>query len=281
MIVFPDKTTRLIKNSRPREEWSYEVRNTEVHVSLVDHVFDIGAARHRLHIESRVARFDVDAESVTPAVVLGPVHYADRDRYELTVLAPRVRCTATFHLEGQAPIALTGGGGIALHSVSTLPDWDQALNVTRLHTFDRPVESSYLSFSVPGRRSGQSVGWLLTMSEGGPIDVARTVDHQYSDLVKDRENPGYMSPRRVHVTGRDARAVDATHSLALVGRFDILGWINTALGRFVARRFFHPVQYLFDTDYELHVGSGTDRTTVSGRGFGLLWILRQSREESF
>jgi hypothetical protein len=83
------------------------------------------------------------------------------------------------------------------------------------------------------------------------------------------------------VTGRGARAVEATASLALVGRFDILGWINTAIGRFFARRFFHPVQYLFDADQELHLGTGTDRMSVSGQGVGLLWILNQPRGGSF
>lgn len=275
MLVFPDKTTRLIKNSRPRGEWTYEVRNTDVHVSLVGHVFDIGATRHRLHIESRTAQFDVDAESVSPGVILGPVRYSDRDRYELTVLAPRVRCTATIRLEGQAPITLTDGGGIALHSASTLPSHDQALSVMRLHTFDRPVQASLLSFSAPGDRGGQSVDWLLTMSEGRPIDVTPMVARQDTDLVKERDEPGYTSPRRVNMTARGAQAVDATVSLALVGRFDVLGWINTALGRFLARRVFHPVQYLFDANYELHLGAEADQVTVSGQGFGLLWILNQ------
>jgi hypothetical protein len=281
LIVFPDKTTRLIKNSRPRDEWTYEVQNTDVRVSLARHVLDIGATRHTLHIESRVEQIDVAAQSVTPGVILEPVRYADRDRYELTVLAPRVRCTATIRLEGQAPITLTDGGGIVLHSVSTLPEYDQALNVMRLHTFDRPVQSSLLSFSVPGSRSGQSMGWLLTMPEGGPIDIAEAIDRRYGDLVKERESPGYTSPRRVQVTGRGARAVEATASLALVGRFDILGWINTAIGRFFARRFFHPVQYLFDANYDLQLGTGTDRMAASGQGFGLLWILNQPREASF
>ncbi len=275
MIVFPDRTTRLIKNSRPRDEWTYEVRNTDIHVNVVAHVFDIGATTHRLHIEGRDAQFDVDAQSVWPGVILEPVQYADRDRYELTVLAPRVRCTATIRLEGQAPITLTGGGGIALHSASTLPDYAQALSVMRLHAFDRSVQSSLLSFSVPGSRSGQSVGWLLTMAEGKPIDVARTVDREDGDLVKEREDPGYSSPRRVHVTGQGAQAFDATLSLDLVARFDAIGWINTAIGRFFARRRFHPVQYLFDTNYVLHLGTGSDRMTVSGQGFGLFWILNQ------
>ena len=282
MIVFPDKTTRLIKNSRPRAEWRYEERGTDVRVSLVHHVLDIGATRHRLHIESEHAeRFDVDAEAIAPAVQLGPIRYGTRDRYELSVLAPRVRATATLQVDGRPPVNLTDGGGIVLHSDSTLADYDQALNVVRLHTFDRPVETSLLAFSPPGGTAPGSIGWLLSLGEGQPLEVAQTVERRFGGLVKEREEPGYRSPRTVQVTTRAPAPVDVAMTLAPLGRFDIIDWINSALGRFVARRLFHPVQYLFDVDYELHAGPDGRRVTASGKGFGLLWILNQPGGASF
>ena len=281
MIVFPDKTTRLIKNSRPRAEWKYEERGTDVRVSLVHHVLDIGATRHRLHIESEHAeRFNVEADAIAPAVRLGPVRYGTRDRYELTVLAPRVRAAATLQVDGQPPVTLTGGGGIVLHSDSTLADYDQALNVMRLHTFDRPVETSLLAFAPPGGTASQSVGWLLSLGEGQPLEVAQTVERRFGGLVKEREDPGYWSPRTVQLTTRAPAPLNLGMTLVPVGRFDIIDWMNTALGRFVARRLFHPVQYLFDVDYELHAGPVGQRL-ASGKGFGLLWILNQPRGATF
>ncbi len=278
LIVFPDKTTRLIKNSRPRGEWQQQVSGADVRLTLVRHVFEFNAARHRIHIEgdSQPAAFDVDAEAISPAVSLGTVRYpGGRDWYEMAILAPRVRATATLRLDGRPPVTLGGGGGIVLHSTATLADYNQALSVFRLHTFDKPVETSLISFLAPDGRNGTPVGWLLLMRDGQPPEIRRAADRQYSEFVKEREDPGYTSPRRVQIRGT---GVDTTVGLSLFARLDIVGWINSALGRFVARRFFHPVQYLFDGRYELRVGSDAP---VAGTGFGLLWILNQPKTPSW
>ena len=279
LVVFPDHTTRLIKNSRPSGEWHFDVRGNDVRLSLVRHVLDVGPSEYRVHVESEGGpRFDVTARAVVPAVRLGPVRYAGKDRYDLVVLAPRVQCTATLEADGKTA-ALTDGGGIVLHSDSTLADYDQALNVMRLHTFDRPLQSSLLSF-VPPERGAAPVSWLLLMRDNQPPEVVPMPGRRFRDLVKEPEDPGYASPRRVEIASGD-RLVDARVSLSLIGRFDIINWINTAFARFIARRFYHPVQYLFDASYDLNVGSGTSRTAVSGKGFGLLWILNQPKDSGF
>jgi hypothetical protein len=282
LVVLPDHTTRLVKNSRPNGEWRSEVSGNDVRLSLVRHVLNIGPVEHRVHVDSDgvPARFDVVARAIVPAVRLGSVHYSGSDRYDLLVLAPRVQCTATLEIDGGPPLTLTGGGGIVLHSDSTLADYDQALSVMRLHTFDRPLQSSLLSF-VPPERGAAPMSWLLLMRDNQPPEVVAMPGRAFGDLVKEREDPGYTSPRRLEIAAAGDDPVAARVSLSLVGRFDIISWINTAIGRFLARRFYHPVQYLFDASYELHAGSGASQTSVSGKGFGLLWILNQPKGSGF
>jgi hypothetical protein len=154
------------------------------------------------------------------------------------------------------------------------------LNVMRLHTFDRPLQSSLLSFVPPGRTT-VPMAWLLLMRDGQPPDVTAMPRREFADLSKEQEDPGYTSPRRVQFTAAGAFQVDGQTSLSLIGRFDMVSWINTAIGRFMARRFYHPVQYLFDTSYELHAGSGGEGPSTTGKGFGLLWILNQPKGSGF
>jgi hypothetical protein len=272
IVIFPDQTTRLIKNSRPRAEWSFDVRGDEVTLSLARHVFEIGPRRHHVHIEGRTDRFDFEAQATLPAVLMGPVRYGDRDTYDMSVLAPRFRVTATVQVAGKSPITLTDGWGVALHSTSTLPDQQQALAIARFHTFDQPTQISMFAFTVPGERGGGRVGWLLAIRDGR-IDLAPVFDRQFGGEVKETEDPGYSSPRTLWLKGSALSGIEASTSLTLAARFDIIDWINTALGRFVARRRFHPVEYVFDAPYELKTSAGT----TTGQGLALLWILNQPR----
>jgi hypothetical protein len=269
IVIFPDKTTRLIKNSRPSNEWQFDVAGEQVRLTLVRHVFEIGPRRHRVHIESGTDRLDFVAEATLPAVLMGPVRFGARDVYDIALLAPRFRVTATVETKGAPPVTLADGWGVAAHSTSTLPDHEQALSIARFHTFDRPTQISMLGFTVPKELGGGRVGWLLSMG-GGRMDIETEFDRHFGGDVRETEEPDYYRPSTLHLRSASA-GIETTASLQLAARFDIISWIRSAVGRFWMRRRFHPIEYVFEAPYELT----TRAEHFTGDGLALVWILKQ------
>jgi hypothetical protein len=281
MVVLPDRTTRLIRNSRPRDEWSYELAEDEVRLSLHTHRFSVGQRRHRVQLRNRHGRFEIEAEATTPSVELGPVRYSRDDRYELALLAPRLRCQGFVQFPGEAAVTLGDGRGIALHALSTLPNHRQALAVAALHSFDQPTQLSMLAFAAPRGSGQESVGWLLVSREGRSVEVVPSFDRRWADATRDRDEPNYLVPRTLQLSSGRPPSLEARVSLRLVERFDLLSWINSAIGRFLAGRVSHPVQYLFDADYELRVAAEPRTPPITGRGFAMLSILNQPRAQAW
>lgn len=279
IVVRPDRTTTLIRNSRPRGEWRFETRGDEVRLSLHRHDFVIGHERHRLRLQNRKGRFEIEAEATTPSVVLGPVRYARDERFELTLLAPRLRCRGVLQLTGEPALTLRDGWGIASHALSTLPDHRQALSALALHTFDAPEQVSALAFAAPHGRGQESFGWLLVSRVGRPLEVVSHFERHWGGAVREAEPPNYLWPRSVQLASAGGPTVQATISLLPIARFDLLSWIENALVRFVAGRVSHPVQYLFDADYTLRIGAEGQTPPRAGRGLALLSILNQPRAQ--
>jgi hypothetical protein len=101
---------------------------------------------------------------------------------------------------------------------------------------------------------------------------------EYDGFVRETETPRYRSPRALRATGAAPHAMEATLSLSLAARFDIISWINTAIGRFLARRIFHPIQYVFDVQYALRTASAESAPVTGTNGVALLWILNQPKD---
>ena len=88
------------------------------------------------------------------------MRYARDERFELTLVAPRLRCRGVLQLPGEPGLTLRDGWGIASHALSTLPDHLQALSTLALHTFDAPEQVSALAFAAPrGGRRRASAGF--------------------------------------------------------------------------------------------------------------------------
>jgi hypothetical protein len=279
IVVRPDRSATLFRNSRPRGEWSFETRPDEVRLSLHNHDFLVGQRRHRLRLQNRKGRFEIEAEATTPSVVLGPVPYAPDERFELTLLAPRLRCRGVLQMPGEPALALRDGWGIASHALSTLPDHLQALSTLALHTFDAPEQVSALAFAAPRGRGQESFGWLLVSREGRPLEVVAHRGRRWGGAVREAESPHYLWPRSLQLTGEDGLQAGATVSLTPIARFDLLTLIENPVVRFFAGRVSHPVESLFDADYTLRAGAETQATPRTGRGLALLSILNQPRTQ--
>ena len=279
IVVRPDRSTTLIRNSRPRGEWRFEAQADEVRLSLHTHEFLIGRERHRLRLKNRMGRFEIEAEATTPKVVLGPVRYAGGERFELTLLAPRLRCRGVLQLKGEPALELRDGWGIASHALSTLPDRLQAASTLALHTFDAPEQVSVLAFAAPRGRGQQSFGWLLVSRAGRPLQVVSRFGTRWGGALREGEPPHYLWPRSLELTAAGGLPAQATIALTPIARFDILSWIDNALVRLLAGRLSHPVQRLFDADYSLRLDADERATPRLGRGVALLSILNQPRAQ--
>ncbi len=111
----------------------------------------------------------------------------------------------------------------------------------------------------------------------GQVNVAPIARREYGGFVKDAEEPGYSSPRSLHVVGEPSHPLEATLALSLAARFDIISWINSAIGRFLARRIFHPIQYVFDVEYDVRTPAGGATSVHGTNGVALLSILNQPK----
>jgi hypothetical protein len=275
IVVRPDRAATVLRNSRPRREWSFEARPDEVRLSLHTHDFVVGRRRHRLRLKNRKGRFEIEAEATTPSVVLGPVWYGPGERFELTLLAPRLRCRGVLQLPGEPALTLRDGWGIASHALSTLPDHLQAQSTLALHTFDAPEQVTALAFAAPRGRGRESFGWLLLSREGRPLEVVKHFGRLWGGAVREAEPPHYLWPRSLQLTGEDGRQGGAAVSLTPIVRYDLLTWIENPVVRFLAGRVSHPVERLFDADYTLRVGDEAHALPRVGRGLALLSIQNQ------
>lgn len=271
VVVLPDRTTRVFRNSRPRGEWQSELVPDQVRLSLGRHRFTLGRERHQVHVTHHEGRFEIEAETTTPAVELGRVPEAGAS--ELTLLAPRLRCRGVLQLPGQAPVELADGWGVATLTRSSQPAHRQARSSVVLHAFDPALQWSLFALATPRERGQESAGWLLLSRDGGSPEVLRA-ERRWAGAVRDLEAPHYLTPRELtlHASGADARV-----TLRPVARFDVLGWIKNPLTRFLAGRSSHPVQYLFDARYELRVGAGP--APLTGEALMMLAVFDQPQPE--
>lgn len=275
VIVEPDGSTRLLRNSRPRERWRWETSADQVRVELHTHLFAMGPARHELSLRHRMGRFEVTALPAAPAVDLGRVSGPGGSAFELAVLASRLRARGSVQLPGRPALELRDGWGVASRSRSTVPVHRQMLGSVALHTFDPSAQISLFALAPP--EPGQPFGWLLLVREPGTVEVTRAVERHWSGAVREDESPRYSTPRWLDLRTGSGLA-EAHVRLQPLARYDVLGWIQNRIVRWLAGRVSHPVQYVFEADYALRAGPRPGET-ASGRGLLLLSILDQPRAE--
>jgi hypothetical protein len=278
-IIAPNGTATLVKNSRDYGEWSYSMGPAGMDIYLATHQLHIAPPSHKVSIQATGCRFTIEAESVTPMVQPGRLAFSEDEFYDLTVLAPRLKAQGVLEFTDGPTIELRDGTGVALYVRSNMADHKQMLGLLRCHTFDGATQVSLMEFTAPEDYRYQRVGLLLIIRGSEVVYESYDYDRRYSALEPDPEDPHYPVPRGFVVSNHaGASGVQGEVKLRLIQRYDILDWVKSGIGRFFLRRTSHPIEYLFDADYELNLTLSEDPERISGRGFASLLMLNDPPE---
>jgi hypothetical protein len=281
VLILPDGRSVLIKNGRPRDQWSSRTDENGIELSIARHRLEIRPPSHKLHLENGRGRITLETTSRVPAARPGRLKYDGDKFYDLTVLAPRLSARATIEIPGSAALQLENGDGVGLHAFSNVADYKQAASWLRFHTFDDPLQVSFLEFTAPKKQAFQRVRFLVLAQEGAVLRTSVDYERSYAGFQEDPEKPHYPIPSRFHLRDRSERTeLSGSADLRLRRRDDLLSWLDSSLLRFLVRRFSHPVQYFFDADYELSVDLGNGPQALRGTGLANLVILNQPPKDS-
>ncbi|HLA76886.1 MAG TPA: hypothetical protein VJU18_04820 [Vicinamibacteria bacterium] len=280
IILGPDGRSTLIKNGRARDSWTYEAPGQGCTLKIAKHVLSLEPPRHRLHVQNSQGEFTVEAESLTPSLRAGRIRLDASRFYDLTVLAPRLKARGSARFPGGPLLDLGEGVGVALRSYSNLADYQQAASVFRFHSFDPGVQLSLAEITTTAKHGSERLGFLWMVRGSRVVFRSYDVDRRFTLTRRDAAGPGYPVPQALTLgAGRPDPAVSGQAKLELRRRDDLLGWLDSALVRFVVRQFSHPVQYVFDAEYAFDVETGGVREKLTGRALALCSILNHPRKD--
>ena len=279
MIVLPDGTTRLIRNSRSASSGATSSRRRKYDCHCTPTASSVGQRRHRVQLRQKAGQFEIEAEATTPSVELGPVRYSRDDRYELALLAPRLRCQGFVQLPGEAAVTLGDGLGhraaLAVDALQPTPG-AQRRRAAHLRPADAaldarlrgPARSRPAEHRLAARSAGRDARsrWCRASTGAGPTSHAT------------RRRPTTSFPRALRVSSgppppsscgrRSGRSTLRHPELDQLGDRPLLRGPRVASDPVPLRRRLRAARRRRAQD-----------AALAGRGFALLSILNQPRAE--
>lgn len=260
----------LMLNGRPRGDWTVSTANHGFTMSVAQHTLSVDGNRSRLALRASGGAFELDAIAVAPPYRAERAFGGRDGFYDLIVFAPRMAVQGVSILPDGTRQDLGPGVGFALHSITNLADFDRAIAVLRLHTFEGPTQVSLLEFTSP--RTYERVGLALTIRGAEVRGSSGVVSRSYTGLVAEAEKPRYPLPAGIEWRP-GAGGVEGLAKLTLRRRDDLLAHVSSPFTRFIAGRSAHPVRYLYDAECRLTVQAGGERLESIGAGVATLEIL--------